>query len=181
MTESTISFICFPRTKPPPDYAGEVVSVFRKHEHQISTVQLQKGLTSDQVLSVLQADLIELGFEVETGKTKREKIERPVLFGENGEPTLKYEVDAYHPEWHCGLEVEAGRALMGNAIYRDLVQALVMVQVDLLLLAVPNEYKYLSSGRHVISNDYRKTMSVVETLFGHSRFQFPYDLMLIGY
>jgi hypothetical protein len=32
--------------------------------------------------------------------------------------------------------VEAGRAWMGNAIYRDLLQALVMVQVDHLILAV---------------------------------------------
>jgi hypothetical protein len=53
-----------------------------------------------------------------------------VFFGENGQPALKYEVDAYHPEWKAGLEIEAGRAVMGNAIYRDLVQALVMVEVD---------------------------------------------------
>jgi len=30
---------------------------------------------------------------------------------------------------------------MGNAIYRDLIQALVMVQVDHLVLAVSNIYK----------------------------------------
>jgi hypothetical protein len=60
---------------------------------------------------------------------------RPVFFGENGMPTLSYQIDAYHPEWRAGLEVEAGRAWMGNAIYRDLIQALVMVQVDHVVLA----------------------------------------------
>ena len=79
------------------------------------------------------------------------------------------------------LEVEAGRALMGNALYRDLIQALVMVQVDVLVLAVPNSYKYKSSGRPTISHDYEKAVSIAETLFSHSRFQFPYKLVLIGY
>jgi hypothetical protein len=142
---------------------------------------LDKGLTSDQVLSIMRNDLVELGFDVEAGKRNVDKIERPVLFGEGGEPTLKYEVDAWHNKWHCGLEIEAGRAVMGNAIYRDLIQALVMVQVDVLILAVPLEYKYQSSGRLTISHDYDKTLRVVETLYSHSRFQFPYSLVLVGY
>jgi hypothetical protein len=70
---------------------------------------------------------------------------------------------------------------MGNAVYRDLIQALVMVQVDILALAVPNEYKYKSGGREVISNDFDKTRRVCEALYGHARFQLPYSLSLIGY
>jgi hypothetical protein len=58
-----------------------------------------------------------------------------VFFGENGVPELRYQIDAYSPAWKYGLEVEAGRGWMGNAIYRDLVQAMVMVQVDHLVLA----------------------------------------------
>ena len=81
------------------------------------------------------------GFQVEKGKVREQKIERPVFFGENGVPALRCQIDAYHPGWRCGLEVEAGRAWMGNAIYRDLIQALVMVQVDHLVLAVSNIYK----------------------------------------
>jgi hypothetical protein len=181
MTESSIRYICYPRTKPPPAFAAKVIAVFRRYEEQIGTVHLDKGLTSDQVLARMRGDLVSLGFDVERGKRKDEKIERPVFFGEGGEATLRYEVDAYHPKWHCGLEVEAGRAVMGNAIYRDLVQALVMVQVDVLILAVPNEYKYKSSGRLAISRDYEKTASVVETIYSHARFQLPYDLVLVGY
>ena len=76
-----------------------------------------------------------------------QKIDRPVFFGENGIPALRYQIDAYHPVWKCGLEVEAGRAWMGNAIYRDLIQALVMVQVEHLVLAVSNVYRYQSGGK----------------------------------
>ncbi len=128
----------FPLTEPPPVFASEVSAVFRQHERAISTVQLLKGLTSNEVLGVIRDDLVVLGFQVEAGKQQTDKIKRPVFFGEDGHPTLNYDIDAYHPLWKCGLEVEAGRAWMGNAIYRDLVQGLVMVQVDYLVLAVPN-------------------------------------------
>ena len=89
---------------------------------------------------MLRADLVELGFDVEASKRAKDKIKRPVFFGENAQPDLQYEVDAWHPKWRAGLEVEAGRAWMGNAIYRDLIQALVMVDMDHLFLAVPKAY-----------------------------------------
>ena len=72
-------------------------------------MDLPKGLTSDDVLAVVRPDLVALGFEVEAGKKKEEKIERPVFYGENGVPAVRYEIDAYHAEWRCGMEVEAGR------------------------------------------------------------------------
>lgn len=181
MAKSSIRYVSFPLTEPPPNFAERVVGVFKSHESKISTAHLKKGLTSDQALSVLRKDLEAIGFEVEKGKRGDQKIARPVFFGIDGDPTLRYEIDAFHSEWNCGLEVEAGRAVMGNAVYRDLIQALVMVQVDVLALAVPNEYKYKSSGRHVSSKDFDKTKSVCQALFGHSRIQFPYKLILIGY
>jgi hypothetical protein len=181
MSESSIRYLCFPRTEPPPDFLPSVAEVFQRHETQIGTVNLEEGLTSNEVLAVVRDDLVALGFQVEAGKQKHEKIERPVFFGQNGLPELKYEIDAYHLEWRCGLEVEAGRAWMGNAIYRDLIQGLVMVQVDILVLAVPNAYKYRSSDSPKTSNDYNNTINVAQTLYGHSRFQFPYRLVVIGY
>ena len=135
---SGIRFSTFPRTEPPPTFVHDIVSVFRSHESAIGTLGLQKGLTSDMVLSELRDDLIALGFEVEGGKRRTEKIERPVFYGENGIPTLRYQVDGYHAKWECGLEIEAGRGWMGNAVYRDLIQACVMVQVKYLILAVSN-------------------------------------------
>ena len=181
MPKTTIRFMSFPKTEPPPQFASEVAAIFIRNERRVGTEHLKKGLTSNEVLLVIRDDLGALGFEVESGKHEQDKIERPVFFGQDGDPTLKYQIDAYHPGWHCGLEVEAGRAWMGNAIYRDLIQGLVMVQVDTLVLAVPNAYRYKSGGRDVISTDYAHTVSVAESLYGHTRVRMPYSLLVIGY
>jgi hypothetical protein len=155
--------------------------VFRAHAGQVGTANLAKGLSSDQVLSIIRLDLLGLGFTVEAGKHATEKINRPVFFGEDGKPRLQYEVDAYHEAWKCGLEIEAGRAWMGNAVYRDLIQALVMVELETLVLCVPLGYRYNSGGKSVVSRDYASTTAVADTIYGHSRIAMPYRLVLIGY
>jgi hypothetical protein len=70
---------------------------------------------------------------------------------------------------------------MGNAVYRDLIQALVMVQVDTSSLAIPNTYKYLSGGKVIISADYRNTLAVADALYMHTRIKLPYGLTVLGY
>ena len=129
----------------------------------------------------IRTDLLALGFAIEQSKTSAGKILRPVYFGESGVPSLAYEIDGFHAEWRCGIEIEAGRGWMGNAVYRDLVQALIMVNVEHLVLAVANTYKYLSSGKAAVSKDYDNTLSVAEALYGHSRIRMPYGLTVIGY
>src|SRR5262249_55252084 len=113
--------------------------------------------------------LCQLGFEIESGKASAAKLKRPVFFGQDGRPSRQYEIDGFHPSWRCGIEVEAGRAWMGNAIYRDLVQAMVMVDLDHLVLAVPMTYKYLSGGRAAVSKDYDNAVSVADALYSHTR------------
>jgi hypothetical protein len=174
-------FTTFPRTAPPPDFIYKIIDLFSSHSNEINTRNLEKGLTSDLVLNVLCKELIALGFECESGKKKDQKIRRPVFYGEYGVPTLQYEIDAYHPEWRCGLEIEAGRAWMGNAVYRDLIQALVMVHVDHLILAVPLSYKYKANDKPIISKDYDNTLAVAEALYSHSRMKMPYSLTVLGY
>ena len=70
---------------------------------------------------------------------------------------------------------------MGNAGYRDLIQALVMVNLDHLILAVPLVYKYKSQGRDTYSRDYENTVAVADALFGHSRIVMPFSLTVLGY
>jgi hypothetical protein len=171
MSKTTVRFTSFPRTEPPPDFVSKILTVFQTCEESICSEKLAKGLTSDAVLATIRPGLEALGFQVESGKNKDEKIERPVF----------YQIDGYHTGWRCGFEVEAGRAWMGSAVYRDLIQALVMVQVDHLVLAVPNAYKYNTGGKGTISTDYRNTCAVADALYMHSRIRFPYGLTLIGY
>jgi len=180
-TSNYLRFTSFPRTKPPPDFVREVVQCFQTCSPYISTSFLEKGLSSNEVLAHVAPHLKSLGFEVESGRNKTDKIERPVFYGENGIPALNYQIDAYHAEWRCGLEIEAGRGWMGNAIYRDLIQALVMVNVDHLILAVATSYKYISGGKQVSNPDYLNTIAVADALYGHSRMKLPYDLTIIGY
>jgi len=176
-----LRFSTFPRTQPPQAFVVEIIRIFEKHEGSIGTMNLVKGLTSDQVLARLNEDLRALGFSIELDKTHAGKLRRPVFFGENGHPARQYEIDGYHPAWRCGLEIEAGRAWMGNAVYRDLIQAMVMVDLDHLILAVPLLYRYKSSGRDTASKDYDNTVSVADAIFGHTRIRMPYTLTIIGY
>lgn len=180
--QSTIRYSTFPRTQRPPRFVELVASVFRKHEQAISTSDLAKGLTSDEVLAIVAQDLLALDFGVETGKKKAQKIYRPVRFGENGVPDLQYQIDAFHDGWKCGLEVEAGRASMGNAIYRDLFQAAVLVDLEYFFLAVPNTYKFRSGDKETASRDYENAVAISESIYGHEhRFRMPYGLAVLGY
>ncbi len=176
-----IVFQHFPKTNLPPEFITNIISVFKNHYSSISTENLEKGLESDTVLSILRTDLQTMGFEVEKGKKKEDKIFRPVFFGENGVPSVTYEIDAYHPEWKCGLEIEAGRAWKGNAFYRDLILGLVMVNVEFLIIAVPITYKYIVKGKPLMNTDYKYASGIASTLYSHRRFKFPYELTLVGY
>ena len=60
-----------PAYRAPAHFVFDVVSAFDRHADEIDTVQLEKGLTSDEALAVLRADLVALGFEVEAGKRGR--------------------------------------------------------------------------------------------------------------
>lgn len=176
-----LRFSTYPRTQTPEEFLESVINVFNGHFDEIGTERRKKGLTSDQVLAVIREDLVNIGFDVESGKREQDKIKRPVFYGENAQPDLQYEIDAWHQEWSAGLEVEAGRAWKGNAIYRDLIQALVMVELSHLILAVPLAYRYNSGGRPMVSNDYENTISVAQALYGHSRIDIPFSLSVIGY
>jgi hypothetical protein len=138
----------FPSYAAPPDWVDRVVAVFASSRLNIdSAVDHTKRMESNDVLGVIAKDLRALGFDVEQGKQKAGKLPRPVFFGDEGTYIRTYEIDAFEPSAGVALEVEAGRATMGNAIYRDLIQGSLMVDARFLALAVPVEYRYKSGGR----------------------------------
>ena len=149
MTDPYPRWRFFPAFSPPPLWVKPVADVFAKNRAQIdSFVTHEKRMESDDVLRVIADDLeSDLGFTVERGKKKLGKLPRPVFFGDEGTYLRTYEIDAFQATEGIALEVEAGRATMGNAIYRDLIQGSLMVDARYLVLAVPQEYRYKSGPR----------------------------------
>ena len=171
----------FPAYAAPPAWVGPLVSLFAAERAQIdSMVTHAKRMESNDVLNVLASGLRGLGFDVEQGKAKAGKLPRPVFFGDEGTYLRTYEIDAFEPTHGIALEVEAGRATAGNAIYRDLIQASLMLDARFLALAVPVEYRYGNKPSREPS--YAKTYSVVEAVYGSPRLNLPFEgLLLIGY
>jgi hypothetical protein len=66
-------------------------------------------LRSDAVPAAIAPGLASLGYAVEVGKTTAGKIKRPVLFGENGVPSVSCEIDAVNDAEGIVVEVAAAR------------------------------------------------------------------------
>jgi hypothetical protein len=168
-----------PRTRP-PEWVQNVVAAFA--EAQSSIDSNDHRIESDRALAALRPALVLLGFEVEAGKRKIDKIRRPVLFGERGREDLAYEVDAFDSTRGIALEVEAGRGARGNAVYRDLIQTSLLVDAKYLVLAVQLAYRHKSGGRNVTVQSYRDTRALLDAIYASSRLALPLDgILLVGY
>jgi hypothetical protein len=183
MTDPYPRWRYFPSASPPPQWVGALIGVFAACQPSIdSRVEHPTRMESDAVLAQLRPGLQDAGYAVEQGKKAAGKLHRPVFFGDEGTYLRRYEIDAFHPDHGLALEVEAGRATMGNAIYRDLIQASLMVDVRVLALAVPLEYRYRNGSKTTREPSYAKTYSVVEALYGSPRLRLPFEgTLLIGY
>jgi hypothetical protein len=113
-------WIYYPPRARPPEWVTQFLSVVAVAQPTIDSRSVD-SLTSDRVLAFLRPGLEGLGYEVESGKHRIEKIRRPVLFGELGRERVAYEVDAVNDDLGVVVEIEAGRGARGNAVYRDLV------------------------------------------------------------
>ena len=134
------------------------------------------------MLAFLRPGLVELGYEVEAGKRKAEKIRRPVLFGERGEQRVAYEVDAVNDELGVLVEVEAGRGARGNAVYRDLVRTSLVVGARFLALGVMQEYRHMTKERQVAVSSYREAKDQLDAIYASGRLVLPFEgLLLFGY
>ena len=144
------TYVYYPRWQRTAEWVGEVEQVFADCQSQLDTQETAN--TSDAALQVLAPGLKSIGFAVEGSKLAADKLFRPVFFGDNGKPERQYQIDAYHPERKVALEVEAGRSMLGNAIYRDLVQMSLLVDVEYAVIAVPMAYRYNSRNRLLASS-----------------------------
>jgi hypothetical protein len=171
----------FPARSPAPEWVDPLIGVFTLSRGSIDSSNVQ-GLQSDGVLAVLRPGLVGLGYQVESGKQKANKIARPVLFGDEGEPRVNYEVDAVLDDHGVLIEVEAGRAIMGNAVYRDLIRSSLIVGARHLVLCVMAEYKYQSGGKTLTAHDYLTTRDQLDAIYASGRLDFPFEgVLLVGY
>lgn len=175
------SWMYYPTRTEPPAWVHDLVSLVGRMQKQIDS-SLVTGLTSDVVLSQLAPGLENLGYAVETGKKAGERIRRPVLFGEQGQPRVTYEVDAVHDELGIVVEVEAGRGARGNAVYRDLIRTSLIVDVRFLALGVMAHYRHMSGGKQMIVPSYRDAREQLDAIYASGQLRLPFTgLLLFGY
>jgi hypothetical protein len=171
----------YPSRTRPPDWVHELLDVVSAARPLIDSATVD-GLTSDKVLAHLRPGLLKLGYEVEGGKHRADKIRRPVLFGDQGRERVAYEVDAVHDELGILVEVEAGRGARGNAVYRDLVRSSLIVDQRFLVLGVMRSYRHQSSGRPIIVSSYRDSKDQLDALYASGRLRLPFEgVLLFGY
>lgn len=121
-----------------------------------------------------------MGFTVEKGKKAIDKIPRPVLFGEQRTVAVTMEVDAFDDARGIALEVEAGRAWNGNAVYRDIVRASLLLDARFLVLLVPTAYMPPSVKRPIPAYEY--TRALLDAIYSSDRLNLPFEgVILVGY
>ena len=170
-----INFQFFPRSHGVTKEIQSVIDCFYQIE-----VTLNDGThrVSNDVLALLRPHLERCGYRVERGKGKDEKIDVPVLYGENNTIDKSFYADAYNPESNIVIEVEAGRAVRNNQFLKDIFQACMMFDVEYLVIAVLNEY----TGGGVVTKDFQEVKTFLETLYISNRLKLPLKgILLIGY
>jgi hypothetical protein len=162
----------FPRSVGLTDELSRVITCFESVYDQIKSSE--QTLNSDGVLRFLRTHLEQIGFRIETGKSKGEKIPVPVLFGLNNRVDRHFDADGVSGDGRIVLEVEAGRAVVNYQFLKDIFQASMMHGVEYLILAVRNNYRG--------NDDFQKVYSFLETLYISSRLTLPLKgIILIGY
>lgn len=170
----------FPRNIRHPAWVGELVTAVADAEARIATTRGAPVLDSNGVLLQLADALAALGYQVERSKMATDKIARPVLFGDEGAADVTMEIDAFHDGLGIAVEVEAGRAWNGNAVYRDLVRTSLLLDARFLALILPIAYAPPSARAPVPAFGYSRDL--LGAIYASQRLRLPFDgVLLIGY
>ena len=162
----------FPKSKEAPEHLRSVIKVFETNYGKISS-QSHK-FNSDAALNILAKDLIGIGFEVESGKRKIQKISVPVLFGQNGKTEKSFDADGWNKTTKTVIEVEAGRGVTNYQFLKDLFQACVMHDIDYLIICIRNDYRG--------SDNFGTVVNFLNTLYASNRLRLPLEgIMVVGY
>jgi hypothetical protein len=167
-----INWQYFPKSDELPLHLRGVIKTFETRKDEIKSPE--KKFSSNEVLSVLRTDLERSGFEIEKGKSKKDKIKIPVLFGRNGRLEKYFEADGYDKNTGTVLEVEAGRGVTNYQFLKDLFQACIMHDVYYAVIAVRNTY--------LKNADFETVITFFDTFFASGRMTLPLKgILIIGY
>jgi len=185
-----MNWIYYPKTSKIPNFLEQTVSVFENHYdlfnsdkqlYRIDHGEQEDQFDSNHVLKILEPGLENLGFKVEKGKKKEQKIRVTVKYGNAGKEELNFEADAYHETEKVVVEVEAGRAHANNQFLKDIFQASMMIDTDYLVLAVKNTYRNNKKTKS-FTKDFEKINEFIETIFLTGKIQLNLKgILLIGY
>lgn len=168
----------FPKFAAAPEHLKQVVSAFERASDEIATPKNQ--LSSNEVLEHVANHLEEIDFKVERGKSRAQKIHRPVLYGRDGIIDKAFEVDAWQESTGTIIEVEAGRAVINHQFLKDFFEACVIQDAKFLVIAVCKAYKPASLKNP--SNDFEIVSTFMDTLYASGRLQVPLTgVLIIGY
>jgi hypothetical protein len=154
----------FPRHLSSPVWVEEFIQIVQKNQPEINSYEHNK-FESDAVLKALEPDLESKGWQVETGKKDKQKIFRPVLYGDGGKTRVSYEIDGWNPEHK-----------IGNAFYRDLIRTSIIQDADFLILGMRLSYSY---GNVKNQNDYLKAKEQLDAVYASGRLSLPFKGILI--
>lgn len=167
-----IKYQFFPRSRGVTPEIQDIINSFKAIETQIDSETSE--LKSNEVLQIVRPYLEQLQYTVETGKGVNEKIDVPVLFGQDNKIDKSFYADALSADGRIVIEVEAGRATENNQFLKDLFEACMMFDVEYLVLAVRNVYR--------THYDFDRVYSFLETLYISNRLHLPLKgILLIGY
>ena len=167
-----LKYQLFPRSQGLTEKLQNVIECFERTYDKIKSPENE--LKSNEVLDLLKPHLEPIGFTIEKGKAKGQKIPVPVLFGLNNNVDQFFNADGISNDGKIVLEVEAGRATANFAFLKDIFQASMMHGVEFLILAVRNDYRG--------GDDFQKVYTFLETLYISNRLALPLKgIILIGY
>lgn len=167
-----IRYQFFPRSRGVNKEIEGIIQCFKYVEDKIDSAT--NTLVSNDVLELVRPFFEEKQFKVETGKRVEEKIDVPVLFGQDNQIDKSFYADALSEDGRIVIEVEAGQATENHRFLKDIFEACMMFDVEYLVLAVRNTYR-----NH---DDFQRVFTFLETLYISNRLQLPLKgILLIGY
>lgn len=167
-----IRYQFFPRSRGVTEEIQKVIDCFKVVENEIDSST--KNLVSNDVLTIVRPHIERNGYKVEKGKSDEEKIDVPVLFGQDNQIDKSFYADALSSDGRIVIEVEAGQATENHRFLKDIFEACMMFDVEYLVLAVRNIYR-----KH---DDFQRVFTFLETMYISNRLQLPLKgILLIGY